>query len=337
MVTRELRFDLTTAIAGVKRTPQGGLDIPANLTRTGVFLYMQPDGTVRREYRPPSEVFNEDSLVTLRGAPATIGHPGLVNPDTWGNVTVGHVADDVKASGRFVDSRVRVQRGDALKKVESKELVELSCGYVCDMDPTPGVTPQGEKYDAVQRNIRYNHVALLPRGGGRAGEDVKLRMDGTDITGSAYAIDMELADALKEIEKLQGQLAAATARADAADAAAKQATELDIDALVQDRLNLVQDAQVVLGTDYDASGKKRSEVLGETVAKAYPNLKLDGKSEEYLEGLFLGAVDAARKGQTNVARTNVRVDATEVTQDAINDARKRNEERSRNAWKGDKR
>jgi hypothetical protein len=42
----------------------------------------------------------------------------------------------------------------------------LSAGYELDLDPTPGEY-QGRRYDAVQRNIRINHVAAVPLG--RAG------------------------------------------------------------------------------------------------------------------------------------------------------------------------
>ena len=38
-----------------------------------------------------------------------------------------------------------------------------------------GKTPAGEDYDGVQLVIRYNHVALVPKG--RAGENVKLLVD----------------------------------------------------------------------------------------------------------------------------------------------------------------
>ena len=44
--------------------------------------------------------------------------------------------------------------------------------------------PDGTPYDRVQRNIRYNHVALGPRGWGRMGPRVRLRVDG-----AAYLVD----------------------------------------------------------------------------------------------------------------------------------------------------
>ncbi|MCX7015414.1 MAG: alpha/beta hydrolase fold domain-containing protein, partial [Candidatus Sumerlaeota bacterium] len=49
----------------------------------------------------------------------------------------------------------------------------LSCGYTCDLEHTPG-NWMGIKYDAIQRNIRYNHMAVVKAG--RAGDAAKLHM-----------------------------------------------------------------------------------------------------------------------------------------------------------------
>ncbi|KKL41024.1 hypothetical protein LCGC14_2367830, partial [marine sediment metagenome] len=40
---------------------------------------------------------------------------------------------------------------DAIRNIEAGK-VQLSCGYSCDFDPTPGEI-DGEKYDGIQRNI----------------------------------------------------------------------------------------------------------------------------------------------------------------------------------------
>ena len=48
------------------------------LTRTGFFVYMLPDGTKRREYRPPDEVFKADSLNAFAGIPITDEHHGEI-------------------------------------------------------------------------------------------------------------------------------------------------------------------------------------------------------------------------------------------------------------------
>ena len=327
----EYRLDTIGKIDSLKRTPQGGLDLRANLTRTGIFIYRQPDGTVRREYRPEAEVFKGDSLESLRGAPLTVGHPGLVRPDNWRNVTVGHVADDVKQDGKFVASRVRVQEAGAVKAVEAKALMELSCGYTCDVEMGAGTTPDGEHFDAIQRNIHYNHVSLLPEGGGRAGSDVALRMDGCD---SAYASYMPTVEELqKQLDTANGELAGYKTRADAAEKKLAETPAINIDALVTDRLALVQDAKVVLGDEVKFDGVAELDVIKQVCAKAFPEVKLDGKSEDYLRGLFVAGVKTHRDGQAAVASTNVRVDQSDLA-DKVSQARERNEQRQRDAWKG---
>ena len=54
-----------------ERMPSGFLRVKGNLTKTGVFEYAFGDEMVR-EARTPVEVFREDSLDTLLGAPVTI-------------------------------------------------------------------------------------------------------------------------------------------------------------------------------------------------------------------------------------------------------------------------
>lgn len=173
------RFD-AGRLGKIERTPQGGVRVPAALTRTGVLTYRNPDGSTRRELRPADEVFRADSLATLRSAPVTEGHGAWVTPENYQSAALGHVSDSsVRRDGDLVSAELVIQSGVALPRLDSGDLHELSCGYALDYDPTPGVW-NGERYDGVQRNIRYNHVALLPPGAGRAGRDVALRLDAAD-------------------------------------------------------------------------------------------------------------------------------------------------------------
>lgn len=156
--------------------------MPAAVTRTGVLRYRDGTGREWGEYRPPEEVFATDSLATLRAAPVTDGHPSeMVRADSWTALARGHVDGAPVREGSLVVVDLAVQDAALVGLVESGERREVSCGYDCDVDPTPGVTPEGERYDAVQRAIRYNHVALGPRGWGRAGAQVSLRMDGAAV------------------------------------------------------------------------------------------------------------------------------------------------------------
>jgi hypothetical protein len=178
-VTRVFRFDRAPIAERVRLPGTGGLRLTGELTRTGVFAYTDAAGKVVREYRPAEEVAKADSLATIEDVPVTIGHPPThtVNGESFSRFAVGH-ARSPSESGGVVRGTLVATRKDAVKGLDEGKYVETSMGYTCRQDMTPGVTPSGEAYDAVQRDIVYNHVALLPAGQARLGT----RLDSTDET-----------------------------------------------------------------------------------------------------------------------------------------------------------
>jgi uncharacterized protein len=186
-VPRVTRLDLSP-LGGGRRTPQGGLIVSARCARTGVQEYPLPDGSVRREYRPPEEVFAPASVDSFRLSTLTVGHPLQVTPANWREHAVGHAGADPKEDGgKYLSTELHIQDDKAAKAVERRGLTELSCGYSCDLEMTPGVTPDGYQYDAVQRNIRHNHLALLPAGHARGGPELRIRLD---AKGDSYLAGM---------------------------------------------------------------------------------------------------------------------------------------------------
>jgi hypothetical protein len=173
---RELRIDVGSLRSRGRRTPQGFLKVPGNLTRTGVLTYYRADGSKFRELRHPDEVFNADSLGTLAFAPVTERHPGgLVSPKNVAKVQVG-IVTDARRDGRFVAGDLVVQNDQTISRVLGGKLRELSPGYTCRIDHVSGEW-NGEHYDGVQRGIIYNHLAIGPREWGRAGPEVALKLD----------------------------------------------------------------------------------------------------------------------------------------------------------------
>lgn len=170
------RFD-RQKLSKVAKTGAGGLRVDAALTRTGIFEYQNPDGTTRKEFRPADEVFNANALASFAGLPVTIGHPGTVTAENWKTHAIGHVGDTPRQDGDFVAAPLFIQDAKGVAGIEAGEYVEVSCGYQVDLDETPGVTEAGDRYDCIQRNIRGNHLAIGPRGWGRGGKDVAMRLD----------------------------------------------------------------------------------------------------------------------------------------------------------------
>lgn len=161
--------------------PQGFLRVPAYLTRAGVLLYANADGTPRREWRPLAEVMRGDSLATLISAPVTQLHPPeMITADNREKYDRGNVGDHIVRDGGKVSATLYIKDGRLIAAVERGDLREVSAGYVCKLDATSGVVPDGEPdagqhYDAIQRNIVYNHVAAVPMG--RAGDEIRMRLD----------------------------------------------------------------------------------------------------------------------------------------------------------------
>ena len=162
------------------KLPNGWLRVDARLTRTGVFIYREPDGTERREYRPPEEVFATDALSSFSLVPVTDDHPGpFLDATNTRTFARGAAGDRPVKDGDFVRAQLLVTDAELIAKLEDGAAREVSCGYSCDLEFNPGTAPNGERYDAIQRGIRGNHVAIVRRG--RAGPEARVRMDAAGI------------------------------------------------------------------------------------------------------------------------------------------------------------
>jgi hypothetical protein len=122
--------------------------------------------------------------------PATWGHPPvLLDSDNTKKFQIGYSGSQVRFNDGFVEVALVITDKEAIESIKRKDATEVSAGYRVDFEPTPGITPEGESYDGVQRNIRVNHIAIVPRG--RAGPEVRLLMDRMDAA-DAVSCDSEL-------------------------------------------------------------------------------------------------------------------------------------------------
>ncbi len=385
-----LRLDVGR-LGKCERTQVGGIRVPARLTRTGVLSYRLPDGTTRRELRHPDEVFREQSLRTLASAPVTDHHPyelgGIVDPATWRKVAIGHAENIRKDDGRFVAGELVIQDANAINAIDRGQREDVSLGYRCRLEFAPGVW-NGEPYDAVQRDITYNHVAILPRGVGRAGPEVGLRLDANDavcvieeavmkvikLDGTEYEFGSEahikkieelhearvtkldadhqatLGDLRKRLEAdhqaalgdLTKKLDETTGRLDAADKdGTKLRTELeqarDPKALAErvgQRVSLVLEARSILGPELKLDAMTDREIMVEVVKADDRDFSAEGKSDDYVRGVFERALKTASKG----AGIDAFVRAAEIARradaaDPVTRAREKNQERNREAYK----
>lgn len=176
------------------------LDKEAILGRTGIQLYRNQDGSERRELRLPEEVFNEDSLSSFLGKPVTKGHVDFVTVSNHRQLSVGAILSPGRQDGDHVVGTVQITDSDVIKELtEDKKNRELSLGYKVILDETPGEW-NGQRYDAIQRKISINHLALVDKG--RAGV-AKLNLDGAGIS-CAYLVSSR-EDFIKEEDNTMTQ------------------------------------------------------------------------------------------------------------------------------------
>lgn len=371
MTLRTFRLDFSSAksLGKIKQTGDGGLRIPAKLSRTGILDYTYQDGSASAEFRSPEEVFSQDSLDSFRSVTVTKGHPALgVSPDNWKQLAVGHVAEDVRADGNFVAATIVIKDPETVADILAGDLMELSCGYTCKVEPATG-EHDGRKFDNVQREIRGNHVALGPKDWGRAGNDVRLYLDshlaeakGPEAKG--YTVfDATETGAPKELtmtvktktDNTEGEAIATpatpapekvvplalyeqtlaerdAAKAELATAKTKEAeTAKAFDSAVEKRVNLLEKSKAFLPTDYVFTGKADSQIMADCVASVDTSFKADGKGDGYLEARFdlLKAPDAGEASRANV---NAIADKA-TTPEVKSDARTKMIERNKDAWK----
>ena len=197
------------------------------LARTGVQLYdslaLQPNEPRRmlRVYRPHSEVFDKASMESFEGAPVTLDHPDeLVNSENWKQYAVGDVRD-VRREGDFLVGTVIVRDASAIQSIRDG-INQLSNGYGNMLDFTPGVTPSGEEYDAIQRQIRGNHVAIVKRA--RCGDACKITNDEEDEN-----MEEQLKQAQEALAAARAEIAALTAKlAESTEVAEEEVAEEEV-------------------------------------------------------------------------------------------------------------
>lgn len=315
-----------------KRSTDGALVVAGRMSRAdNVQVYGLGDGTSRREFRPRDEVFDAESLRSFDGVTVTIGHPrGMVSPRNFKDVGVGHI-QNIRSGGDHVLADFVIMDSEAIAMIEDRELEELSAGYFADLDMSGGEAPNGDRYDAIQRNIRGNHVALLPNGQARAGRSARLVIDSDGnetplfvekvevdtmkktfvIDGISYTVEAESESAIQalekkmrsdaarikvlggEISKLKGKLDAATKEIEDLKQKNKDLSDHSrVDQLIAERTELISRAKTIAGDDADTSGTNL-EIMTASLEKA--GVKVDGKDEGYILARFDAAYEYAEK------------------------------------------
>lgn len=317
-----LRYDKASPLSKPVRLPNGFVRAEGYLTRAGIFVYRDAKGNTVRELRPPEEVMHPEALASFALVPVTNDHPSeLLTADNAKQYAVGSVSESVVPEGDKVRASLMITDAAAIEALDAGKS-ELSCGYTADVVLESGVW-QGQPYDAIQRNIRGNHVALVDAG--RAGPTCSIRMDATDVAqeiamddvmievgGAKYSVPAEMAGELVKMLESKG-LKPAMADEKTAEkpseemAAVKADAQREIDAL-RAKLDAMQSATTAKALRESIAREVREDIAVTEMAKRFdvavsdadsveakqrkvivkidPSIKLDGESGAYVAGAY---------------------------------------------------
>ena len=318
-----MQFTDNTTLANTRLTADGYLVGNVACAKIGIQQYHgseigKGDGLVN-VYRDESEVFALDSLASFVGKPVTNDHPPVeVKANNWKQFAVGSIGEDVLRDGEHIKVPVTLMDADTIKAVQNGKR-EISMGYTAELEWVDGVTPDGQAYQAKQKNIRINHLAIVDKG--RAGSTCRIgdalwgdtspnnntgekpvatrtvMVDGLPIEitdNGALAIEKLQQDkaaaekltldsqkaAEKVIADKDTQLAAKDAEIDALKA--KQLTDADIDAKVAARSELIATAKAIHDADY--GGKSDAEI--KALAVSANGVDIKDKPQAYVDASF---------------------------------------------------
>lgn len=152
-------------------TPEGYLHGEFPITRPGVFPYMRNGGSVSQVAKLPDEVFSKETIESANNKPLTNDHPNVgVDVRNFKALSVGMTDSDAHVEDNKLVVGATITDPDMIAQVKSGKR-ELSIGFNADV-PTESGEYGGAQYDAAQRNIKINHIAIVDRG--RAGHGISI-------------------------------------------------------------------------------------------------------------------------------------------------------------------
>lgn len=315
-------------LEGVRITKDGYLTASILAARTGIQDYHATElgfieDKVISVYRPEESVFNKQSMASFVGKPITDNHPkDMVNSSNWKDLSKGVIGEEIARDGEAVRVPISLMDQDTIDAVQSGKR-EVSVGYKANIEFVDGVTPDGQPYQAIQKNIDVNHIAIV--GKGRAGEEFRIgdsavawgaapsthkdnmETDMSDKTRAVVVNDQafevndqgkQAIDILKEdikslkdsaskkdvvISDKDNEIGKLKAKVKALEDAAPKAE--DLDKMVADRVALTDKARAIID-GYDASGKSDAQIKREVVAQKMGDEAVKGINHDQLHGMF---------------------------------------------------
>ena len=305
-------FDRSTyKISKREYKDEGFLKVPGRVARTGIQDYLASElglpgdpNRIVKVFRPPEEVFNQDSLDSYLTVDVTNDHPPeLVNSKNFKQNTVGVVSSIGSQDGDFVQADLIVKDAKTIELIESGK-AQLSAGYTAEYIKESGTTDSGVDYEFIQRDIKINHVAVVnsARAGAMArifdnNPEVKL-MKVTLDNGRAVEVEDAVGAQIEDcIKRLTDQATTATNKSDGLQATVDSLTEdndklkvKSSDSSINDRIVVISTAmdaaRILAGKDFTCDSIDATEIKRAALTSVKDGKDFSDKPAEYINVMF---------------------------------------------------
>jgi len=328
-------LDKASAIKATIDDDTGFLTAPVSLARPGVQYYLGSDLGLKDRalerigvFRPPEEVFNQDSINSFVNLVVTDNHPPTsVDVSNVKRLQIGTVSG-VDVDDSLLSGVITITDQKTIKQIKDGK-IEVSVGYSNDLEDRKGDF-NGEDYEFVQTNIRANHLAIVDAG--RCGKQCKITLDHKEettqmvitIDGIQYTVeDTQLAQAIQNKQKAWDEEKEAMVKkleeetdekekaikgkekAEAtADAAKKEIiTDAAMNDMVGERAKLLVDSKIILGDKALECNDCPKEMKTAVIDKVM-SLDMAGKSDDYIEAMYDAAVAKFEKAKGSLDKLN---------------------------------
>lgn len=268
-------------VSNLTFTKDGYLVAEPRIARSCIQIYKgsemgHPELETIRVYRPEDSVFDKKSMATMAYRTITLDHPPeMVNSSNWKKYSVGISGGDVARDGDCIRVPLTVMDGDAIKAIRAGK-AELSVGYISDISWESGKTPSGEVFDAVQKNIRANHIAIVAQARGgpklRLGDNIgdddmpdnrvtaTILVDGINVTmdeQTAAIVSRAMSRSAESLKTANDDLTAAR----------KTITDLQTEVTTHKRASETKDGEIAVLKKQVEDSKLRPEDLDKRVSE----------------------------------------------------------------------
>ncbi|MEG0398559.1 MAG: DUF2213 domain-containing protein [Cetobacterium sp.] len=276
------------------------------------------EGKITKEIIPLDELVK--SQETIVGVPITNSHPWeFINSKNATEYTKGMVIESLGIVDNGLGIKAKLLDIDLITAVLSGK-DKLSTGYYCDVQEISGITDSGESYTHMQKNIRWNHLAIVyePRedeakitkfnskehnlafseglkdkfiknNDKGSGKMAVYKLNGKDfseqeIYAEAVRLNSENATLTSERDRISGELAVEKENSKELQSKVNGIDEI-IQTKVNSRIELISEVKEN-GIEIDGIEKMNELDIKKTVIKQNSSIDIEKKSNDYIDGIY---------------------------------------------------